>query len=149
MKAVVFFASQLFLLIAFYRELIKKFKATTLTRYDVHEAIISLLTWGLRWTPTKDTPTCQLLTGTFNLEIQEAIKEQTNIRWCNVRRGFISARWAKAQTLFAQTDGQRQTGWTKLLTTQVLNVSWEMWKQRNKALHGDNRKELRENTKYS
>ena len=73
------------------RELIQRFKKT-LEGVEVHDAIIRLLIWGIQWYPTKEVLTCILLEGSIDDVIQQAIKEQTRIGWCNLQRGYLSAK---------------------------------------------------------
>ena len=126
------------------RELTKKFKKS-LDSSNVHEAITSLILWGLNWTSTKGIPTCILLEGELNVVVQKAIVEQTKIGWHNVRRGFISNQWSLAQTVYnKQQKISTNSNWSKILLHQILTVSWSMWNTRNEVLHGTNSNERQE-----
>lgn len=124
--------------------LTKRF-TTILEELQVHDDIIYLLLWGIKWHGKKVPPTCNLINGPINDAIQQAIGEQTIIGWHNVRRGFISQKWADAQNLTSkQKKYPTHTNWSKLFVKQLLHISWTMRTHRNSALHGSNQKEIRE-----
>ena len=68
--------------------------------HDEHEAILSLFLYGINWNDSKSPPSCVQLECNVHMVIQKAINEQTQIGWGNICKGFISAEWAKAQTLY-------------------------------------------------
>ena len=127
-------------------ELVRKLQKS-LEKSNVHDAIIRLLIWGVTWNEQKSTPTCALIEGELNNELQQAIIEQTEIGWQNIRRGFISRRWSRVQTIYTkngQQKGHLPRNWSKTLVSKILEVSWAMWTERNKALHVTNSKERKE-----
>ena len=125
-------------------QLVTKFRAS-LTRYDIHPSISSLLIYGMLWKPTSLPPTCTVVNKTsLNNEIQQAIGDQTLIGWDKVSRGLISSRWAQIQrTYCSHKNTTPTTDWNKFLLKQVLEVSWGMWEARNKSLHGTNVNDVR------
>ena len=67
-------------------------------QYEIHDAIISLLIWGLWWTNTRNCPEYTGIgNGKINQGMVQALEEQSNIGWNNVRQGFISSHWAATQ----------------------------------------------------
>ena len=127
------------------RKLIKDFKSTC-QKQNIHESIIHLILWGLQWINNKQVPTCHLLDGSLNREIQAAIQEQTEIGWNKMRQGFLSSRWAKAQHIYTNDHNQTtRNNWSRIITSKVLEPSWTMWNEQNTALHETNQKDLREN----
>ena len=114
-------------------------------QYDIHNSITSLFMWGLRWTATKKNPDyIGVGHGEINAGIVQAMQEQNQIGWNNMRRGFISAQWAEIQYNLDKQQKRESKQWNKLFVTWLVNVSWEMWKLRNEELHGQNVKEGRE-----
>ena len=114
-------------------------------RYKIHEAIITYLIWGLRWTDNKRDPVyVGLMNNDITRKIMTAVRQQTQIGWCNVRRGFISSSWAGIQYMVDKYNNNASKEWNKLFVKWMMDVSWEMWQWRNQALHGSNIKEGRE-----
>ena len=125
-------------------DLCKKF-VTILEGRKVHDAIIRLLLWGVTWNKNKTTPTCCTISHDLDLLLDQAINEQTTIGWHNVRRGFISQKWAQAQRLVdTKTKSRTSMNWSKFFVQQILHISWQMWTHRNTSLHGTNQNEIRD-----
>ena len=112
---------------------------TTMEHYDVHESIKMYLLWGVKWNPGKPVPSL-ITVGSRSVDkhIQKAYTEQTTIGWKNVQRGFLSKNWSLAQEVYDRQKQRQPKSWNKLFVKWMMDISWEMWKERNQALHGQN-----------
>ena len=114
-------------------------------RYNIHDAIVTYLLWGLRWKDNKGEPVhVGFEHSAITQKIILALKEQTQIGWKNVRQGFISASWAEIQYMADKCNQRESKEWHKLLVKWMIDVSWEMWLCRNQAMHGSDIKEGRQ-----
>ena len=116
-----------------------------MAKYGLHESIVTCLIWGLNWHTEKGIQSMPgVLKGSIEEKVTLAIKEQTDIGWKNVRRGFISKKWAEIQQEYDTSKKLQPKQWNTTIIQWLLEYSWEMWKERNQALHGTNMKETRE-----
>ena len=117
----------------------------SLGRLNVHPTIISIIITGLLWTPTSRIPSVHMVCeSTMNKLIIQAIKDQTEIGWDKLKRGFLATQWTQVQRLYDKEQrSQKYTYWNKLLVKYILDTTWNMWEIRNEALHGQDSKQSR------
>jgi hypothetical protein len=68
--------------------------------------------------------------------LASAYQEQSDIGWFNFLQGRISNQWVEIQSAYYERLESRCTGktWDGLLIKHLLQVSWEMWNNRNHIL---------------
>jgi len=71
-----------------------------------------------------------------------AIKHQNLVGWDNFMKGFISTKWKDVLTqLSRESLPHSSTEWDTHLTGAAINLYRGIWEDRNKRLHGENRKD--------
>lgn len=127
-------------------KLLKTMKAK-LEKLNVYGAIISMFISGITWKERKVIPPYVSLRTRTDQAVTRAAKEQEEIGGKNLRRGIISSGWATAQrTYLEETGTPNSQEWGKILVQTVIDVTYGMWTERNKELHGESKKE--HNQKY-
>jgi hypothetical protein len=68
---------------------------------------------------------------------QHAAREQDGVGWCQLPLGRIAKKWSDAQQRHADSLQKKNAGqrWAISLVQKALEVSWDMWEQRNDIKH--------------
>jgi hypothetical protein len=65
------------------------------------------------------------------------VRKQDSIGWCQLLLGRIAKKWSNAQQRCIDSLQKKNTGrrWAISLIQKALEVSWDMWEQRNDIKH--------------
>ena len=116
-----------------------------LLNIGVHETIARLLLQALTWKEGEEVPSFISVGGILDTMIQTAIRQQSEIGWDRVKRGFISKAWTEAQEYYNNTCKGALKDWKSILVRWMIETSWKMWEERNKVIHGNTIEEARMN----
>ena len=78
-----------------------------------------------------------------NMTPDRAIKHQNIVGWDNFCRGYISKLWTSTQQE-QYTSNKHHSKWAEKLTSTILNMHYEIWKDRNTYVHGKTIQEAKE-----
>jgi hypothetical protein len=96
------------------------------------EIISTALTEGFRNWSLGNKPSIEIM----DQEIIDAVREQNNIGWNLLVRGFISIKWAQIQESSAETNENCSgDAWCAKICLWWINKSHEVWTIRNNTLH--------------
>ena len=107
----------------------------------------------IKWTNNEMIPVPQLEDNSkeYDKLLREAIIEQNEIGWEHVFKGWLSAKWSAAQDKYyaersrddprIQRNYHNGIAWSKTAVTLLQNLAFEVWKFRNKDIHGHNKLE--------
>ena len=107
---------------------------TKLQPQEVYEGIITYLLKGL----SSNIDQCnKQITCILANKLHKVIHQQTAIGWEQFRHDFLTTGWAALQQQYEKTTNKATTkDWDKIFSKTVIQYAFEVWKGRNKKLHG-------------
>jgi len=108
-------------------------------------------TFELKLSSTLDIPFINRYKVTTPLETRAyqrlilAIRHQNIVGWTNFLRGYISSYWESAYTsAHSYTMEKKCSNWATQLAQATIELHHNIWKERNKAIHGSTRQEAKD-----
>ena len=110
---------------------------TSLTEVDTAPHLLKAIITRLKQWRKRGDHALPRFTGYDQWGTQHAVREQDSIGWYQLLLGRIAKKWSDAQQRYIDSLQKKNTGrrWAISLVQKALEVSWDMWEQRNDIKH--------------